>query len=273
MTYVASVDIAGCAAMPPRAPPGVVPETSHEGRTGSTRRRVTGCCRRPDAFDTIGPLTASLNQSPGFAVTTMTRIGIFFAGALLAVPCIAHACACCGIDDWRSVESISRGSHEAGVVSKLRLGPGRFRISDTEEWSISRVERAGDDFVFWSDVGRFDFIPSAQPPEHRRVDITFITQPKYELVDSADIYHELILTGTLRMPDPAVKHFKRESLEVTLVLRGLGNSCFEAGTLQRWQVSSSREPALFMGSGTLVGENQAQQDSTAVARTLRASER
>jgi hypothetical protein len=69
------------------------------------------------------------------------RLGLLLAATILAMPCAAVACTCCGVDDWWSVESISPKTYGSDVVSQLRLGPGRFRVSDVDEWSISTVER------------------------------------------------------------------------------------------------------------------------------------
>lgn len=182
------------------------------------------------------------------------------AGVLLAIPCAAVACTCCGADDWRRVVSISPNSYEADLVSQLQLGPGLFRTSDVDEWSISSVERGDSSFVFHSEVGDFHFRPRALP-EHRAVDITFITQPQYQLTDVADIYHEIILAGVLEMPDLAAKHLGQQTLDVTVVLRGVGNMCLGTETIERWLINSSETPAILRGSGAMLSNNSTHQNA------------
>lgn len=195
----------------------------------------------------------------------MKRLGLYLAGAMLTAPCAAIACACCGIDDSWRVESLAPNTYESDSLSQLQLGPGRFRISDTDEWSISSVERVGDSFVFASEVGAFYFRPRGLP-EHRIVDITFITQPQYQLDDVADIYHEVILGGALELPDRAAKHFGRASLDATVVLRGLGNMCWASGTFRHWLISVWPEDGLvFVGSGVIIQRDETQQSAPADA--------
>jgi hypothetical protein len=186
----------------------------------------------------------------------MKLAGLILLGVtLMATPWTAVACTCCGQDDWRSVESVSPNTHDAGVVSQLQLGEGRFRTGEME-WSISSVERAGNSFVFHSEVGDFRFNARGLP-EHRAVDITFITQPKYQLDDVADIYHEIVFSGALQIPDSAVKQLGGKTLDVTVVLRGVGNMCWDAETLGHWLINSSKDPAVLTGSGVMVKTSQA----------------
>lgn len=191
----------------------------------------------------------------------MKRLRVL-AAAILALPGAASACACCGIDDSWGVESVAPNSYGSDVVSRLRLGPGRFRISDDNEWSISGIERAGNSLVFRSEIGAFKFSPRGLP-EHRIVDVTFITQPQYQLVDSADIYHELILTGVLMLPTRALKHFGRTNLDATLVLRGLGNMCWGVGTFSHWLISAGKRRSVLAGSGVMIEQNETPADARA----------
>jgi hypothetical protein len=183
----------------------------------------------------------------------MKLTGLILVGAALVVtPWSAVACTCCGQDDWRSVESISPDTHDAGIVSQLQLGEGRFR-ADEVAWSISSVERAGNSFVFHSAVGDFRFSPRGLP-EHRAVDITFITQPQYQLDDVADIYHEIVFSGALLIPDQAAKQLGHKTLDVTVVLRGVGNMCWDKETIRHWLINSSKSPTVLMGSGVMINK-------------------
>lgn len=180
----------------------------------------------------------------------MKLIALVLSGITLAAPCAAVACTCCGLDDWRSVESISPRTYDADIVSQLQLGEGRFRTGEAG-WSISSVERAGNGFVFHSEVGDFRFTPRGLP-EHRTVDITFVTQPNYQLDDVADIYHEIVFSGVLQIPDSAARQLGHKTLDVTVVLRGVGNMCWDSETIGRWLVNSSKDPAILRGAGAMV---------------------
>lgn len=185
----------------------------------------------------------------------MKLIGLIMVGAALATPCAAVACTCCGLDDWRSVEPVSPNTYDADIVSQLQLGQGRFRTGDVE-WAISSVERTGNRFVFHSDVGDFRFNPRGLP-EHREVDITFTTQPHYELDDVADIYHEIVFSGVLQIPDLAAKQLGHKTLDVTVVLRGVGNMCWDSATIGRWLINSSKTPSDLRGSGVMLNQRRA----------------
>lgn len=191
-------------------------------------------------------------------MTTITQVRSLLASTLLLASSTALACTCCGLDDtWRS-GSVAPGSYEATVVDQLRLGPGRFRPNvcegckdDMEEWSISAVERTADGFVFRSDVGTFRF-RSKGGPEYRTVDVTFMTNPNYQLDDDAAIYHEVVFVGTLEVSDQAAKHLGKSTLDATVVLRGRGNQCTETSSFQQWLISSWQDSLILRGSGSMV---------------------
>ena len=195
------------------------------------------------------------NSATGVESKSMKRLNVFIAGAMFALPGATSACACCGVDDSWRVETVAPDSYGSDVVRQLRLGPGRFRISGDDEWSIAGVEHVGDSFAFRSEIGEFKFSPRGLS-EHRIVDVTFITQPQYQLVDSADIYHEITLTGVLALPKHASKHFGRTTLDATVVLRGVGNMCWHVGTFSNWLISVRTHQPFLIGSGVMSTHNQ-----------------
>ena len=185
------------------------------------------------------------------------RRGAFLSLAffILLSPSLALACACCGLDDWWSTATVPANGYEAELVGKLQLGPGEFVLPGDEapSWIISTVKREAKGFVFRSDVGPFLF-HTMKAPEHRMVDVTFITPAKTKLFDSAAIYHEIVYVGVLHLPTRASKYLKLSRIEATLVLRGVGNMCFETGTLNRWLITTQKPG--FRGAGVLLGETQ-----------------
>lgn len=204
----------------------------------------------------------------------MRQARILLAGIALMASPAALACACCGFDDtWRS-QSVASESYESEVVQQLMLGAGRFRpyeLSHEEEWSIAAVERVGGSFIFESEMGSFRFVPHG-PPEHRMVDVTFATQPNYQLDDVADIYHEIVFVGDLAIPDRAAKLLGRTTLESTVVLQGLGNMCMDAGDYRRWLISSWTEHLMLAGSGVMARQD-AETEQHSAARASKASRR
>jgi hypothetical protein len=114
-------------------------------------------------------------------------------------------------------------------------------------------------------MGFFRFVPHGLP-EHRIVDVTFITQPNYELDDVADIYHEIVFVGKLAVPDRAARVLGTTTLDATVVYQGLGNMCVDAQDYRRWLISSWNDHLMLAGSGVIASqEEEPQQDSAAGA--------
>src|SRR5262245_23825882 len=141
----------------------------------------------------------------------MKQLKLLLAFAMLALPAAVLACACCGRDDWRSVEPVPPKGYEAEILKRLVIGPGWLHIADMDEsdLEISGAKRVNNSFVFASEAGSFSFSPT-KPPEHRMVDVTFMTNPGNQLTDVAAIYHEVVFTGMLRLPAAAAKQLGRK---------------------------------------------------------------
>jgi hypothetical protein len=180
----------------------------------------------------------------------MNGARLCLAVSLLTASRAASACACCGSDDWWQSETLIPDSYLAGVVAQLRLEPGWIDYKGVESWEITGVDRADGQFIFRTEIGDFRFDPTA-PPVHRAVDITFATKPDHELVDVADLYHEIIYSGVIHVPKAAAAKIEGHTFEANVVFQAVGNHCLDHGAFAKWLLSAEADRGWLLGSGKL----------------------
>lgn len=180
----------------------------------------------------------------------MNAVRLGFAVSLLATSQAAMACACCGTDDWWQSEDLIPESYVAGVVAQLRLEPGWIDYKGVENWEITDINREDGRITFHTEAGDFRF-ELMSPPVHRAVDITFITQPDYKLVDVADIYHEVVYPGVLHIPATASSTLGGPSFTANVVFQAVGNHCPDSGAFAKWLLSAEVDRGWLLASGKL----------------------
>lgn len=177
---------------------------------------------------------------------------------LLSSP--ALACACCGNEHSWFDDTVTLDDYMAQVIAGLQFTNGGFDDSPLYEadYAVDRIkaERGKISFVTGKGVIVFHYGDTAY---HRTADITFITDKSRKAVDMADIYHELILVGTLAVPQGIIADYGgeedrpplRPTMQAKMILQGLGTACVEPNTFARWLIKPA--DVLFTGYGDLAG--------------------
>jgi hypothetical protein len=164
--------------------------------------------------------------------TVLTAI---FALIVAFAPEYGAACACCGLDNWWSLDRQRIDDYYAKLLADLAFVDGQFDDSpDTSHYyKVRKVKQGSRTFSMETEIGTFEF-QFTDAVEHRAADITFITQPQYELDDVADIYHEIILRGTLKLPKKPATILNKNRVPATLVFQGIGGACLDADLFKKW---------------------------------------
>jgi hypothetical protein len=155
--------------------------------------------------------------------------------AINFAPGYAAACACCGLDNWWSVNDRKIGGYYDNLLDSLALVNGEFNDSPGTDhyYQVSRINRNPHSFTFETEIGLFEF-RFGDKFKHRASDITFITHPEYNLDNVADIYHEIILRGTLKLPKKVASLSTKNPVPATMIFQGLGGACVEADLFKKW---------------------------------------
>ncbi len=180
---------------------------------------------------------------------------LLFALLLGALPSLALACACCGEQNTWNAEVIKPGGYGWDVLKDLKPGPGTILYSCDEcatedEWQILSVSHEGAAYRFEAKGGAIVFTGSGWL-EHRQTDISFITQSEIESVMDSHILNELVLVGSVKFEGeewPNAKPLQNASL----VLRGVGNNCYEKGTFSRWLLRADSKGRALAGGGAML---------------------
>jgi hypothetical protein len=187
--------------------------------------------------------------------------------AIALAPGYAAACACCGLDNWWSANDRKIEGFYEKLLAGLTLVNGEFNDSPGTDYyyQVSKIKRNPHSFAFETEIGLFEF-RFGDTFEHRASDITFITQPKYNLDNVADIYHEIILRGTLKLPKKAASISVKNPVPATMIFQGLGGVCVEADLFKKWILRI--ESADLKAFGKLEGRqpNSALQPTSALTR-------
>lgn len=193
-------------------------------------------------------------------LSTSLRAALVGSLAVVLTPSGSGACACCGIDGtWLQLETeMSEGT--GALLEELDFGSGAFDDAPAYE-VLAEIENAEfrDRRLRWSTVDGDFTLRLEGRAEHRRVDVTFLTDPGSKLTDEATIYHELVAGGTLSLPEPFLARYPSGSLPgeigARLIVQGVGTMCVGEETFRRWLLKPEDRELRFAGSGTLVSES------------------
>jgi hypothetical protein len=178
-------------------------------------------------------------------------------GILGAAPLAAHACACCGIENTWNVKVLKPNTYEWEELTALKPGLGKFIYEcpgchEEKKWDIVSASRDGMTFRFKTANGAVVF-RGTRRVEYRQTDISFAVQPPEEHVEMANIYHELVITGTAFVSGAMAAPKASDALRATLVLRGVGSMCFDRETFQKWLLRAEPREGVDPEDGNLVG--------------------
>jgi hypothetical protein len=183
--------------------------------------------------------------------------GFLLFGLLGAAPLVAYACACCGIEDTWNVKVLKPNTYEWEEFTALKPGLGRFvyecpGCNEEKEWGIVSASRDGMTFRFKAANAAVVF-RGTRRVEYRQIDISFAMQPLEKHVEMANIYQELVITGTVSVSGAVAPSKGSDALRATLVLRGVGSMCFERGTFKKWLLRTHPKEGTDPDDGELVG--------------------
>jgi hypothetical protein len=164
------------------------------------------------------------------------------------------SCACCGLDGSWSESIIEFPGYPSDVISRLDLYGGSFDDGMRAEFwiEIKKVELINNRYIFKTDIGDI-FFRFNKRISHRISDITFITNKNYKYASVAEIYREIILSGTLDIPHSIIDRAKIENLSSSqnakMVFQGFGNMCVNESDFKKWLIKI--EDVNFTGSGQI----------------------
>ncbi len=182
-------------------------------------------------------------KSSIFAFTALLSVNFGYVTA-------TYSCACCGQDNSWSTNTLNSKSYEAKLVRGVIFTKGTFDNHDMHITVDTVVVKNGK-YYFKTKQGNFAFEPK-KTFDHRKIDITFITNKKYKLDNVADIYHSLIFSGTLSYPKKLSKQFKVKNVRARLIFQGLGNACIDVKNLTKWIIKPiDPGKGYFQASGRL----------------------
>lgn len=167
---------------------------------------------------------------------------------------LALSCACCGLDDTWNESTVEYPNYPLDIVPKLELIDGYFDDSMRAEYwiEIKSIELVNNRYILRTDLGDIIFVFNKES-NYKEADITFITNKDYRSSNVADIYREIILTGTLTFPQSIIDKAKVENLQLTqdakLILQGIGNMCIDEDDFQKWIIKV--EDVNFTGAGSI----------------------
>jgi hypothetical protein len=174
-------------------------------------------------------------------------VALFYSGATLA-------CACCGADGtWN--ESISKyPNFPANIIESLALDNGVLNDGLRGDFSLSieKVKLIENQYIFFTKNGYFVFTFDNEIV-HRESNIEFITNPESIPSNKANIYHEIILSGTLDVSPLIVKNATTAKIGLSgkakMIFQGLGNKCLQQSDFRKWLIKV--EGVFLLGSGNI----------------------
>ncbi len=173
----------------------------------------------------------------------------------IGFPSLASSCACCGIDNHWSQKQEALSSYTGSILLALEFDGGEFNDAPAYKAfaEILSVQRTETGYIFKTTEGDFKLILEG-PIEHRMSDLTFALVPDYKLTDVASIYHELVVPGTLTIPERYRAQYRSGSIplqvEVEFVAQGVGSMCTGEDTFQRWLVKPTDLKHRLTGAGS-----------------------